>query len=115
MSKYKTAMGQIVDMDALAAKNELIRAVSNRSVNARGDLIDEAGKVIKPATELANEAYAKTVGNKSAQVKSKPVSRPAPAPKIEEELSDLEKELDSNLDEELEIERIKAEELKKKK
>lgn len=115
MSKYKTAMGQVIDMEALAAKNELVRAVSNRSVNARGDLIDETGKIIKSATEIANETYAKTLGNKSAQVRP-PKSRPVETKKINDDmLNDMEKELDSSIDDDLEVERIKAEELKKKK
>lgn len=109
MAKYRSAMGQVIDMEALAAKNELIRAVSNRSVNARGDLIDETGKIIKPATELANESYTKTLGNKSAQV-----TKPSPnKQKIVEELSPAEQELEESLEDDIEIEKIKAQENKK--
>ncbi len=43
MSKYRTAMGKTVDMAALTAKNEKVRAVGNMSVNARGDTIDARG------------------------------------------------------------------------
>lgn len=113
MANYRTAMGKVVDMSALAARNEKTRAVGNMSVNARGDTINDQGRIVKPVTTKVNDSYSKTVGNRSAQpVKSKPV---APAkPKIDlAELTDAEKEfeLDTELDDE--IEAIKAKEGKK--
>jgi hypothetical protein len=41
----KSARGKIIDMQALAAKNETKRAVSNVSRNARGDIIDNRGNI----------------------------------------------------------------------
>jgi len=67
MAKYRTALGKVIDMSTLAAKNEKTRAVGNMKVNARGDTIDSLGRVVKPATSKVNEAYGKTVGNRSAQ------------------------------------------------
>ena len=81
--RHKTAMGKTIDMAALAAKNERIRAVGNMNVNARGDIIDNQGNIIKPATSRVNDRYGKTVGNKSAQVRSGPVEKPMPKPKVE--------------------------------
>jgi|688.fasta_scaffold349117_3 hypothetical protein len=91
MAKYRTALGKVVDMSVLASRNEKTRAVGNMKVNARGDTIDAFGRVIKPATSKVNEAYSKTVGNRSAQpvaqkpkrvgndsVPQKPVTTPAP-------------------------------------
>lgn len=73
MAKYRTALGKVVDMGILAAKNEKTRAVGNMKVNARGDTIDSKGNIIKPATNKVNEAYNKTVGNRTAQpVKKQP-------------------------------------------
>lgn len=115
MSKYRTALGKIVDMGALTAKNEKVRAVGNIPVNARGDTIDGQGRIIKPVTEKVTDGYAKTVGNKSAN----PVKRPMPQinkpePKIDlEELTPLERELEESLEDDLEVEKIKQEELKK--
>lgn len=117
MTKYRSAQGKMVDMTALAAKNEKVRAVGNMKVNARGDVIDSTGKIIKPVTEKVNSSYSKTVGNKSANaVKNKqPVVQQQPIkPVIKEELTDLEKELDNNLDDDLEVEKIRANELGKK-
>lgn len=113
MKNYKTAMGKTVDMAALAARNEHTRAVGNMSVNARGDTIDANGRIIRSVTEKVNEAYGKTVGNKSAQVKRQVTSRPTP-PKVEIELTEAERELEESFDDDVEVEKIKAQEMKKK-
>lgn len=113
MAKYRTAMGKTIDMAALQARNEKTRAVGNMKVNARGDTIDSQGRVIKPVTSKATSQYSNTVGNKSSHVVNKPQQPKSKKPQVEEELTEFEKELDSNLDEELEIEKIKAQETKK--
>lgn len=119
MKNYRSAMGKNVDMGALLAKNETTRAVGNMKVNARGDTIDSQGRVIKPVTAKVNQSYANTVGNKSANaVRDKPQQTQAksvPAkPKINEELTSTELELEESFEDDLEIEKIKAEEMKKK-
>ena len=116
MKSYRSAMGKSVDMGALLAKNENTRAVGNMKVNARGDSIDSQGRVITPVTAKVNQSYANTVGNKSANaVRGKPApSRPVtPKPEIKEELTPMELELAESFEDELEIEKIKAEELNK--
>jgi hypothetical protein len=116
MKNYRSAMGKSVDMGALLAKNENTRAVGNMKVNARGDTIDSQGRIIKPVTAKVNQAYANTVGNKSANaVRGRPApSKPVtPKPEIVEELTPMELELEESLEDDLEIEKIKAEELNK--
>jgi hypothetical protein len=129
MANYKTAMGKSIDMSALAQRNERTRAVGNMSVNARGDTIDATGKVVVPVTSKVSDSYAKTVGNRSAQVTKKPAQKiQADKPKMElneikldkpkVDLSQLtpeerEFEEDDGLDDE--IARIKAQENKGKK
>jgi flagellar hook-basal body complex protein FliE len=66
MSSYRSAMGKTVDMASLMAKNETTRAVGNMSVNARGDTIVAFGRVVQNVTEKVNQAYANTVGTRSA-------------------------------------------------
>lgn len=63
MSKevYRSANGKIVDMGALRLKNEKTRAVGNMKVNARGDEIDERGRVIRKKTEQVNNQYQRQV------------------------------------------------------
>jgi hypothetical protein len=118
MANYRTAMGKSVDMAALTAKNEKTRAVGNMKVNARGDTIDAQGRIIKSATSKVNDSYNKTVGNRSAQPvrnKSKTSMAPPSPPSIDlSQLNEFEREIEENLEEELEIEKIKAQELKKK-
>lgn len=120
MSKYRTALGRTVDMTALSAKNERTRAVGNMKVNARGDTIDSNGKIITPVTEKVNEAYSKTVGSKSANIIRKPADKPQlkqaqeiVKQPIKETLNQEELEIEDSLEEDLEVEKIKAKEVNK--
>ena len=118
MSTFRTAMGKSVDMGTLIARNEKTRAVGNMKVNARGDTIDAHGRIIKPVTEKVSDSYAKTVGNRSANVVKKPNTLQPDAPKPPEvdlaELNQMERELEESFaEEDVEIEKIKAEEVKK--
>jgi hypothetical protein len=72
MSKevYRSANGKIVDMGALRLKNEKVRAIGNMKVNARGDEIDDRGRVIRKKTEQVNNQYQRQV--KTTQPSSKP-------------------------------------------
>lgn len=103
MSRVKTAMGRTIDMEALIRKNEKVRAVSNLSVNARGDTIDAFGKVVETANQRVARHYNGTVGNKSAR----PVaSQKSTAPT--QELTSAEKELQEQLEQEdIEIQKLK--------
>jgi len=117
MKQYRSAQGKTVDMAALAAKNERVRAVGNMKANARGDIIDSTGKVVVPVTQKVGQQYQATVGNRSAQPqKNKPiVDKPVPpaptaaAPALTKE----EVELDSFSIDDLEVEQIKSKETKK--
>ena len=119
MTVYRSAMGKVVDMAALVAKNQKTRAVGNMKVNARGDTIDSYGRVIQPVTEKVTNSYSKTVGNRSAQVTKSQVAKPsgpktaAPPQKVTEELTDYEREMNNELeDDEAVIEAIKSKEKK---
>lgn len=104
---YRTAQGKSLDMNALRAKNERLRAVGNMKVNARGDTIDSAGNIVVPVTEKVGKRYQKTVGNRSAQNKQ---------PKqVADEFTVEELEMMQTVEEDKEIEKIKAQEQKKKK
>lgn len=124
MAVYRTAMGKSIDMAALAAKNERVRAVSNAKLNARGDVIDSHGKIIQPATSRVNQNYANTVGNRSAHavkrtprkgddpIKPRPnASKAHNQPGETFELTEAEKELEQDLQEDMEVEQIKSKEI----
>lgn len=117
MGRFKTALGRTLDMSALAAKNERVRAVGNMSVNARGDTIDSLGKIIVPVTQKAGEEYTKNVKNKSAMLKQNPnIAKVKPAiisepPTVSnEELTKEELELEESMQDDSEVEEIKAKE-----
>lgn len=61
---YKTAQGKVVDMGKLALQNEQTRAVGNMKVNARGDMLDDANRVIARKTDQVNRQYNKQVTKK---------------------------------------------------
>lgn len=67
---YKSAQGKIVDMGALMLQNENIRAVGNMNVNARGDLLDSANRVIQPKNQQVQKQYARQTNVTSAPVTS---------------------------------------------
>lgn len=54
---YKTAGGQMVDMDKLRMTNETAHAVGNMNVNARGDEIDSQGNIVRSRNEIMREYY----------------------------------------------------------
>ena len=111
MSKFRTAQGRTLDMSALAAKNEKTRAVGNMKVNARGDTIDGEGRIVVPVTEKVATNYAATVGTRSAHAKKGAKKPTQIAEKYE--LTEEEQELLDNDADDLEVEAIKAKELKK--
>ena len=54
---YRTMRGKEVDMDALLEKNQLMPAVGNVKMNARGDEIGPGGRVIKKLEETIQAYY----------------------------------------------------------
>jgi hypothetical protein len=65
--QYRTAMGKVVDMGALMLQNEGVRAVGNMHVNAKGDKLNSANKVIDKKTQQI-----KRQNKKHTNVSSKP-------------------------------------------
>ena len=64
---YKSAMGKSVDLGALLLQNESVRAVGNMNVNARGDVLDSANRVIDQKNRQVQRQYQRTVTNVSAE------------------------------------------------
>jgi hypothetical protein len=57
MPKYKTMMGKEIDMDKLVANNELMPAIGNMKVNARGDELGPGGRIVRRREEVMAEYY----------------------------------------------------------
>ena len=55
--QYRSAMGKVVDMDALRLANESSIALGNMKVNARGDELGPGGKVLKTRSQLMQEYH----------------------------------------------------------
>ena len=54
---YRSAQGQLINLDALVLMNEKTQAVGNMKVNANGDEIDSNGAVIKSKEQKMQEYY----------------------------------------------------------
>ena len=49
--------GREIDMDKLMAQNELMPAIGNARVNARGDELGSGGKIVKKREDVVAEYY----------------------------------------------------------
>jgi hypothetical protein len=54
---YKSMQGKQVDMEKLMSANELMPAIGNVKVNARGDELGPGGKIIKKREDVMAEYY----------------------------------------------------------
>lgn len=100
---YKSAMGKEVDLGALLLQNENVRAVGNMNVNARGDLLDSANKVIDQKNRQTQRQYKRTTNVSATPVHTNTLSAKQAAAKIQEfEENNIETEtIDAMFDEEL--------------
>ena len=87
MRSVKTARGRMIDMAALAAKNETARSVGNVLMNARGDRLNSDGSIKYTAEEIARADAAQRTPPVSTPISDpKPImSTPAPEPEPVEE------------------------------
>lgn len=54
---YRSAQGQLINLDALVLLNEKAQAVGNMQVNANGDQILTDGTIAKSREEIMKEYY----------------------------------------------------------
>jgi hypothetical protein len=55
----KSMRGKEIDMEKLNLKNELLPAVGNAKVNARGDEIGKGGEIVRTREEVLQDYYKK--------------------------------------------------------
>ena len=65
---YRTAQGKVVDLGALEAQNEHVRAVGNMNVNARGDQLDADGNVISTRSQQVNRNLNRTTNTAAGPI-----------------------------------------------
>lgn len=71
---YRSMQGKVVDMDKIMAQNELMPAIGNIRVNARGDELGRGGKIVRKREDIVKEYYEnnpKAVPENVAPVKTK--------------------------------------------
>jgi len=54
---YRTMQGKEVDMDKLMTRHELMPAIGNAKVNARGDEIGPGGRIIRSREQVMADYY----------------------------------------------------------
>lgn len=73
---YRTMQGKEVDMEKIMTQHELMPAVGNLRVNARGDELGPGGKIVKKREDVVAEYYEdnpKARQERISPVKTKPV------------------------------------------
>ena len=75
---YRTMQGKIVDLEKLMSQNELMPAIGNMKVNARGDELGPGGKIIKKREDVV-AAYYEDNPNARGRKATAPVVEEKPA------------------------------------
>ena len=79
---YRSMQGRQVDMDKLMRENEMMPAIGNVKVNARGDELGPGGQIIKKREDIMSEYYEKNP--KAVSDSPRPVPQKAPLDVAEE-------------------------------
>lgn len=87
---YRTAQGRVVDLGAMMVQNETVRAVGNMNVNARGDVIDNQGRVLATRGEQVNRNLKQQTNANSGPVPSSNRASKPPEPAKLSEAEQLE-------------------------
>ena len=54
---YTSMQGKQIDMEKLQMKNELLPAIGNMKVNARGDELGAGGKIVRTREQILQDYY----------------------------------------------------------
>jgi len=55
--KHRSMRGKLVDMNKLAQQHELMPAIGNMKVNARGDELGAGGKIVRRREDIISNYY----------------------------------------------------------
>ena len=78
---YRTAQGKNIDLEKLKLQHELVQAVGNMRVNARGDQLGSGGEIVQAREEMVNQHYRDNVAKRRNVAKEDVI--PAQAGKVE--------------------------------
>lgn len=82
MAKYKTMLGREIDMEKLMSANELMPAIGNMRVNARGDELGPGGKIIRKREDVVAAYYENNPNARPTSSTSAPTVTPNVAPTV---------------------------------
>lgn len=95
----KTYRGRDLNVTAINQKNQYQRSLGNASLNARGDKLDNKGKIIKTVEEMARERYDAQVSSTELDNMSRDaVKKPDPTFSDEEIVASRFEETEFDLD-----------------
>jgi len=69
---HRSMRGKVVDMEKLTKAHELMPAIGNMKVNARGDELGPGGKIVRKREEIVGEYYNKPVKETATVEETKP-------------------------------------------
>ena len=72
--------GKEIDLEKLARQNELMPAIGNMKVNARGDELGPGGQIIRRREDIVAEYYEDNPNARGSRI-----AAPAPEPVVEKE------------------------------
>ena len=72
---HRSMRGKVVDMEKLTKAHELLPAIGNMKVNARGDELGPGGKIVRKREEIVGEYYNKPVKETSSVEDTKSVKK----------------------------------------
>ena len=75
---YRTMQGKEIDLEKLARQNELMPAIGNMKVNARGDELGPSGQITRRREDIVAEYYEDNPNARGSRTT-------APAPVVEKE------------------------------
>jgi len=78
---YRTAQGKSIDLEKLKLQHELVQAVGNMRVNARGDQLGAGGEIVQAREEMVNQHYRDNVAKRRNVAKEDVI--PSEAGKVE--------------------------------
>ncbi|NDG32955.1 hypothetical protein EB118_23170 [bacterium] len=65
---YRTMQGREIDMDKLMTRNELMPAIGNAGVNARGDELGPGGSILRKREQVMADYYENNPKAKPEQI-----------------------------------------------
>lgn len=78
---HRSMQGKMIDMEKLMSQNELMPAIGNVRVNARGDELGSGGKIVRKREDIMAEYY--DTNPKAVADNPKPVQAKAPQEQVE--------------------------------